>query len=120
MDQIFIEQLTANAIIGIHDWERKHKQPIALDILLESSIEAAAASDAIEDALDYQKLCESLTRHIENSHYQLIETLAESCTRLIFEQFTVDCVDLKLYKPEAIDNTASVGVRIVRTAAHYA
>ncbi|WP_395374090.1 dihydroneopterin aldolase [Marinicella sp. W31] len=120
MDQILIEQLTAQAIIGIHDWERKNKQPVVLDITLEHSIAAAAQSDAIEDALDYQQLCELLTEHIETSSYHLIETLADSCAQLIFRHFSVDCIDLKLRKPEAIENTSTVGVRIVRTAAQYA
>ena len=119
MDQVLIQQLTAQAIIGIHDWERKRKQTVVLDITLEHDNQPAARSDAIEDALDYQKLCERLTQHIEASSFQLIETLAESCARLIFQHFTVDCIDLKLYKPEAIENTASVGVRILRSAAQY-
>ena len=115
MDQILIEKLSAHTIIGIHDWERKRKQPIVVDLCLDCSTQAAAQSDEIQHALDYQQLCNQLTAYIENSNFQLIETLAESCAQFILENFTVARVDLKLCKPEAIENTHTVGVRIIRS-----
>ena len=54
MDTIFLTGLTAECIIGIWDWERKVKQRVVIDLEMAADIRRAAASDHIDDTLDYK------------------------------------------------------------------
>lgn len=114
-DIITIKQLTADTLIGIHDWEQKQRQPVILNLSLHVNIRPAAASDDIKDALDYYVLIEHLNRWLYQAKFALIETLAEAITGEIFSHFpTVEQIDLQLDKPEAVSR-AIVGIKIQRT-----
>jgi len=54
MDIIFIRDLRIDTVIGIYDWERSIKQTVRLDLELATDIARAAASDRIEDTLNYK------------------------------------------------------------------
>ncbi|MCM2313510.1 MAG: dihydroneopterin aldolase, partial [Steroidobacteraceae bacterium] len=60
MDVIFLTGLTSDCIIGIWDWERRVKQKVVIDLEMGADIRKAAASDAIEDTLDYKKVSKRL------------------------------------------------------------
>ncbi len=114
-DKILIRKLETQAIIGIHDWEKQKKQTILVDMDLWFDCLPAAHSDDIKDALDYFTVCESVTNFIEQSKYELIETLAEKISQLVLRDFPCNKIKLSLYKPEAVANTQTVGITIKRT-----
>lgn len=76
-DIVFIEDLRIETIIGIYDWERKIKQTIALDIDMQADNRRPAASENIDDALNYKAVAKRLIAFTEDSSFQLVETLAE-------------------------------------------
>ncbi len=115
-DKVLIRQLEVDAIIGIHDWEKQQTQPIFLDMDLSFDCRQAAQSDDIKDALDYFEVCQQVTEFVAASRYELIETLAEQVAALVLKQFECNKIKLTLFKPEAIANTQTVAVRIVRKA----
>ncbi len=115
-DQIIIRQLEINAIIGIHEWEKQKTQTLFFDLDLSFDCRPAAISDDIKDALDYFEVCARVTEFVQNSRYELIETLAEQVAALVLKQFACEKIKLTLYKPEAIKNTQTVGVNIIRRA----
>ncbi|MDG1387948.1 MAG: FolB domain-containing protein, partial [Halioglobus sp.] len=53
MDIVYIEGLKTDAVIGVYDWERSIRQTLVLDLELASDNRAAAATDGIADAVDY-------------------------------------------------------------------
>ena len=53
MDIVYIKGLRATRVIGVYDWEREIRQSVVLDLEMASDNRRAAASDEIEDALDY-------------------------------------------------------------------
>ncbi len=114
-DKILIRQLLVSAVIGIHDWEKQQTQPLLIDLDLSHDCHQAALSDDIKDALDYFEVCRQVTDFVGASRYELIETLAEEITELIFRQFNCEHIELTLFKPEAVENTQTVGVSISRT-----
>ncbi len=115
MDWILIEKLQVRAVIGVWDWERQIQQPLWFDLELGTDIRAAAASDALADALDYQRVCEQVQTLTATLQPQLIETLAEHCCAHLFATWPqVQAIRLTVRKPFAIQATASVGVRIER------
>lgn len=114
MDRVFIENLTVETVIGIFDWEREVKQAVSLDLEMDFDIRAAAASDAIADALDYKAVSKRLIRFIEQSQFQLVEALAEHCAAIVLDEFPVARLRLKLSKPGAVRGSSAVGVIIER------
>ncbi|HEU0277008.1 MAG TPA: dihydroneopterin aldolase [Rhodanobacteraceae bacterium] len=114
MDVVFIEQLAAETVIGIYDWERKIRQTVVLDIEMGFDNAKPAASDDIADTINYKAVTKRLTAFIGESSFLLVETLAERCAALIRDEFGVGWVRLKLAKPGAVTGVKSVGVRIER------
>ncbi|MDF1582958.1 MAG: dihydroneopterin aldolase [Methyloprofundus sp.] len=114
MDIIFLGGLQIEAIIGIYDWERKTKQTVILDIEMAHDIKKAAATDDIEDTLDYKAVSQQVISFVEQSEFFLVEKLAEEINRLIREQFNVPWVKLTLNKKGAISGANDVGIIIER------
>ncbi len=114
MDLVFIEDLRIDTVIGIYDWERRTRQTIALDIEMGFDNTKPAASDAIDDTLNYKAVSKRLIAFVESSSFQLVETLAERCTAILREEFGVAWVRLKLSKPGAVRGAKAVGVVIER------
>jgi len=116
MDRVFIENLTVETVIGIYDWEREIRQAVSLDLEMAFDIRKAAASDAIADTLDYKAVSKRLIHFIEQSEFQLVESLAEQCAAIVLDEFPVTWLRLKLSKPGAVRGSSAVGVIIERTA----
>jgi len=117
MDKVFIEGLEVEALIGIYDWERRIRQPLHFDIEMAFDNRRPAASDRIEDTLDYKAVSKRLVEFVSQSGYGLVETLAERCAALILNEFAVSQVRLKLSKPGAVRGARAVGVLIERSKA---
>src|SRR5580704_2276384 len=117
MDKIFIHALKTETIVGIFDWERQVKQTVVLDIEFSADIRKAAASDSIDDTLNYKAVAKRVLAFVEESSFHLVETLAEHVAMLILEDFAVSWVSLVLSKPGAIRNSRDVGVMLERTLA---
>ena len=115
MDRIFLTGLTTEAIIGIFDWEREIRQTIAVDLEMSADIRRAAATDHIDDTLNYKKVAKRVLAFVQDSRFQLIETLAERIAELILTEFQVDRVRVTLHKPGAIRHSRDVGVIIERS-----
>ena len=114
MDKIFIHALKSEAIIGIFDWERQVKQAVYVDLEMAIDVRKAAASDAIEDTLNYKRVAKRLVAFIEGSSFHLVETLADRIAMLVLEEFGVESVRVVLSKPGALRSSRDVGVEIER------
>ena len=114
MDIVFIRDLRIQTVIGIYDWEREIKQTVIFDLEMGADIARAAASDAIEDTLNYKAVTKRLIEYVEGSEFQLVETLAERCAAILLEEFDVPWVRLSLNKIGAVSAARDVGVTIER------
>ncbi|MFC1688817.1 dihydroneopterin aldolase [Pseudomonadota bacterium] len=114
-DRVFVENLTVETVIGIFDWEREIRQAVSLDLEMEFDIRRAAETDSIEDTLDYKAVSKRLIRFIEQSEFQLVETLAEKCAAIVLDEFPVAHLRLRLSKPGAVRGSSAVGVIIERS-----
>ena len=117
MDYVFIEGLEIEALIGIYDWERRIRQTLVFDIEMAFDNRIPAASDAIEDTLNYKAVSRRIVDYVSQSDFGLVETLAERVAAIILDEFGVQKVRLKLSKPGAVRGARAVGVTIERTAA---
>lgn len=114
MDIIFINELRIEAVIGVYDWERSIKQVVMLDIELATDIRNAARTDAIDDTLNYKAVAKRVSAFVEQSQYQLVESLAEHVAQLILSEFQVPWLRLRVCKPGAVRGAKDVGVIIER------
>ncbi len=114
MDVIFLRDLRVETVIGIYDWERRIRQIVAIDLEMGVDIRKAAASDAIEDTLNYKAVAKRLISFVEESEFQLVETLAEHIAEIVTGEFAVPWVRVTLSKPGAIRGSREVGVIIER------
>lgn len=114
MDLVYIRDLEINTTIGIYDWEREIKQVVSLDLEMAADTRPAAREDNIQLALDYKKVAKRVIEFVENSSYQLVESLAEEVARLVMQEFSIPWLRLRLGKPGAVTGSREVGVVIER------
>jgi dihydroneopterin aldolase len=119
-DIIFLGGLTTECIIGIWDWERRVKQKIVLDIEMAADIRKAAASDHIDDTLDYKRVSKRLLQFVADSQFQLVETLTERIAQIVVTEFDVPWVRVRLNKQGAIRGSRDVGIMVERRREDYA
>lgn len=120
MDKIFLTALNVECIVGIWDWERRVKQTVIIDVEMAADIRRAAATDSIEDTIDYKRVAKRLLQFVGESQYQLVETLTEQIGRVIVTEFGVSWVKVRLNKRGAIRGARDVGIEIERRAEDYA
>jgi len=118
-DRIFLRDLKTETIIGIFDWERKVRQTLSFDLEFPGDIRRAAASDKIEDTLNYKAVAKKLLAFVEATDCHLVETLAERVAEMLLKEFPVAWVRLTLNKPGAVRGSRDVGVAIERTRADF-
>ena len=115
MDKVFIEGLQIDALIGIYDWERRIRQTLRFDLEMGFDNRKPAATDNIEDTLNYKAVSRRLVEFVSQSDYGLVETLAERCADIVLTEFNVEWLRLKLSKPGAVRGAVAVGVVIERS-----
>ena len=115
MDRIFLTALTADAFIGIYDWEREVRQRIEIDLDMQVDLSAAIASDAIEDTLNYKSVAKRVLGFVQDSRFRLVEALAGEIARIVLAEFpAVARVRVTVHKPGAVRHSHDVGVAIER------
>ena len=114
MDIIFLHDLKVETVIGIWDWERKIRQTVAIDLDMFADIRKAAASDSVDDTLNYKLVAKRVQQFVADSSFQLVETLAEKIAEIVLGEFDVAWVRVKVNKPGAIRGARDVGVLIER------
>jgi dihydroneopterin aldolase len=113
-DVVFLRGLRADAVIGVHAWERRIRQVLVIDLELAADVRRAASRDALEDALDYDAVARRVTALVEGSSFQLIESLAEAIVAVLQQEFGIAWLRLRLTKPGAVPNAEGVGIEIER------
>ncbi len=116
MDIIFLRDLRVESVIGIYGWERQVKQTLVFDLEMATDIRKAAASDKIEDTLNYKAVAKRIIHFVQHEHeFELVETLAETLAGLILEEFKVSWLRLTLNKQGAVRGARDVGIIIERS-----
>ncbi|MFA5505101.1 MAG: dihydroneopterin aldolase [Vulcanimicrobiota bacterium] len=114
-DYLFLEGLTADCLIGFAEWERLVKQTVVLDFKLWFDMAGLVAKDRVDQGdFNTKALAKRVRAFVEQSEFQLIETLADRIAGLVLEEFPVRSVELRLSKPGAIRGAKNVGVVVFR------
>ena len=114
MDIIYLHGLKIECIIGIWEWERRVKQTILLDLDMAADIRRAAATDRIDDTLNYKAVAKRLIDFVGGSQFQLVETLAEKVAEILLTEFKLKWVRVRVNKKGAVRGAGDVGIIIER------
>lgn len=115
MDRVFIKDLIARGIIGIHPWEREKPQEILINITVFTDTRRAAQSDDIADCVDYSALAKQVQAHAESAARLTVEALANDLAAICLKAKGVEKAIVRVEKPGAVRFSSSVGVEIERT-----
>jgi len=119
VDIVFLRDLRIETVIGIWEWERRIRQVVSIDLEMATDVRRAAATDRIDDALNYKDVAKRLIAFVGDSEFQLIETLAEAVARIVVTEFGVPWVRVSAAKPGAVQGSKDVGVVIERSTEDY-
>ncbi|HEX6996262.1 MAG TPA: dihydroneopterin aldolase [Gammaproteobacteria bacterium] len=119
MDTVFVRDLRVETVIGIWEWERRIRQVVSIDLEMAADVRRAAATDRIDDALNYKDVAKRVGAFVSGSQYQLVETLAEAVARIVVTEFGVPWVRVSIAKPGAVQGSKEVGVVIERVTEDY-
>ena len=116
MDAVFVRGLEFEGNHGYSAAERRGTRRFRVDLTLEVSLAAAAASDRIADTIDYRKVSEIVVTLGTKSTYRLLEGLAGAIADQIQDLYPQVAVTITLDKlaPPCPGVPASCGVKIVR------
>jgi FolB domain-containing protein len=119
-DQIEIKDLLLRTVIGLTDAERRDRQDVLINLVLETDTRAAGHSDDVNDALNYRTLTKRVIALVEGSAFYLVEKLAEEIARLCLAEPRAQRVRVTVEKPGALRFARSVGVTIERSRTDFA
>ena len=110
-----LKSLQVDCIVGVYDHERETPQTVMIDIDLDYDFAAVAGSDAIGDAVDYDRVASGVTELVQRRAFQLIETMAEETAAMLLAQLAqVQMVRLEIRKLAAVPTAACSFVRVER------
>ena len=116
MDRIFIKDLRVRGIVGIKPEERVNRQDIVVNVSMWADTSSAAASDDIDDAVNYRTVAKAIIAHVEGGEPLLVERLVQEIADICLESDDrVAEVEVTVEKPGALRFADSVGVSIRRS-----
>jgi dihydroneopterin aldolase len=104
--------------LGVAHWEKEGVQKVSVDVELWADLTAAARSDRIEDAIDYEVACRVVQEVAVARKYHLVESLAhEILAELLrtFPQVQRGIIRLRKVSLPFIANLECVEVELERT-----
>lgn len=114
MDKVIIQDLKVRGILGIHDWERVTPRDIIINIALYTDTRRAARTDDIADCVSYSDVARKVRAHAESAARMTVEALANDIAKLCLQEPKVRKVIVRVDKPGAVPEAASVGVEVER------
>ncbi len=115
MDRIHIRDLSLRCIIGLYPEERKNKQDVIINIVLDTDLRTAGKSDSLTDTIDYKTIKMEILDFVENSSFNLIESLAEGISTICLKDARVLIATVTVDKPGALRFCRSVAVEVTRS-----
>ena len=113
-DIVFLRGLAVETTIGFFEWERHVKQTVVLDLEIPVDCARAAATDTVDQTVDYKSIAKRCIDFIGKAEFHLVETLAHQLATTLLAEFDIAWIRLSINKPGAIRGSRDVGVSIER------
>ncbi|PCI29243.1 MAG: dihydroneopterin triphosphate 2'-epimerase [SAR324 cluster bacterium] len=109
---IKITDLRLRTITGIEDWERKAKQDVIINMEMDYDAKLSAQNDSIDHGVNYKTITKKVIKLVEESNYQLLETLVTEILKIMRENPLVKRAWVKVDKPFALRFSDSVSLQM--------
>ena len=111
MDLVSVRDLSVQAVIGVHDWEREITQTLVFSVDMAADVRTSARHDDLADALDYSAVARTIASVVKDGRFRLIETAAERVAERLLADHPVTWLRLEVRKPIAAGGyTAAVTI----------
>lgn len=117
MDIVVVRDLRFETVVGCWDWERQMPQKVSIDLEMAWDMTRAAATERLEEALDYKAVAKRVTQFVQESRFRLVETAAHAIAGMVMSEFAVPWIRVTFNKPFAVTGSRAVGV-VVEKGAH--
>lgn len=115
LDRILIKDLSIPGILGINPEERVNEQEILVNAVLWADTRPGAATDDIDDAVNYRTVTKAMIAHIREGKPMLVERLVQELVDICFAmEPRIKRVEMTVEKPGALRYARSVGINITR------
>ena len=119
-DQIFINGLVLNTIIGVNAWEREERQRVVLDLTIHLRFDPTVLlEDHVPKMHNYRTITRIVSKYVEESNYKTVEAFALSVAKLMIITCHVPKVTVRVEKPSALVFAQGAGVEITRDRADF-
>jgi 2-amino-4-hydroxy-6-hydroxymethyldihydropteridine diphosphokinase len=113
LSQIKVEKLRLRAYIGFVKWETEKLQDLVISFSFKFDSSASTKSDDVTHSVDYKAITKKVIALVDNSSFNLIETVAERIYELIVSQSAlIQDVGVCVEKPHALRFADNVMVKI--------
>ncbi|MGI9482290.1 MAG: dihydroneopterin aldolase [Hyphomicrobiales bacterium] len=112
---VFIRDLEIKAMLGIYEHEKIYPQTILVNIDLAVPESAKPINDDHNNVVCYASVVNEIKAIVAEGHVHLVETLAELIAQKCLEDDRVLSARVRIEKPDAVEEAASVGIEIERT-----
>jgi 7,8-dihydroneopterin aldolase/epimerase/oxygenase len=99
VDLVSVRDLSVQAVIGVHDWEREITQTLVFTVDLAADVRSAARNDDLADALDYSAVAQTIAAVARDGRFRLVETAAERVAERLLADYPVAWLRLEVRKP---------------------
>lgn len=113
MDSVFVHGLSVRGTHGVNEAERRTEQEFLVDIDALFDAAPSAASDSLQDTVDYVRFVDIATRTITDNAFYLIERLASRIADEIMSDARIAQVQVRVRKP-AVLHSGVPGVVVER------
>jgi FolB domain-containing protein len=107
---VTVRNLRITCVVGVRPDERAGPQPVVLNIEFDYDAQRAAATDDVEDALDYQHIVNMVASDVEKTRFHLLEKLADYVLERLMSDSRVRRATVTIEKPQAMERAESVAV----------
>ena len=108
--KVIIKNLILNIFIGIHNFEKKKKQRVRLNIEVVTNPDIIPNNKDLSTILNYEDIINKIEILVKKQHHELIEDLAENIFKMIFKNRLAKKINIKIEKLDIVKNSESVGI----------
>eukprot|EP00842_Homolaphlyctis_polyrhiza_P000444 jgi/Hompol1/13/HPOL_002426-RA len=115
-DEISINDLELQCIIGVNAWEREERQRVIINMKLHVKLDAQMlAADYVPRMHNCRTITRLVSKLVEDSDFKTVEALVLRIAILLVHVCYVPKVTVRVEKPSALIFAAAAGVEITRT-----
>lgn len=99
---IELHGIELHAFHGVLEHERREGQRFLVDLELDLAEDTAAASDRIDDAVDYRDVVAAVVEVSEARAYHLLEAFATEIADTLLQRFPLTRARVRVRKPDVV------------------